>query len=57
MLTSNYPINEQWVSLAVYGKIAPLRRKLRGQHKHARKAKRYENEKSKMANGEHAALA
>jgi len=54
---SNYPLNEQWAPLAVYGKRAPLRRKPRGQHKHARNAKRYENEQSEMANGARAALA
>ena len=35
-IASNYPLNEQWAPLAVYGKRAPLRRKLRGQHKHAK---------------------
>jgi len=38
-IASNYPLNEQWAPLAVYGKRAPLRRKLRGQHKLTRKAK------------------
>ena len=33
-----YPLNEQWAPLAVYGKRAPLQRKLRGQHKLTRKA-------------------
>jgi len=36
-IASNYPLNEQWAPLAVYGKRAPLRRKLRGQHKHAQR--------------------
>ena len=35
-IASNYPLNEQWAPLAVYGIRAPLRRKLRGQHKHAK---------------------
>ena len=26
---SNYPLNKQWAPLALYGKRAPLRRKLR----------------------------
>ena len=56
-IASNYPLNEQWAPLALYGKRAPLRRKRRGQHKHARKAKRYENEQSKMPNGARAAFA
>ena len=34
LIASNYPLNEQG---AVYGKRAPLRRKLRGQHKHAKR--------------------
>ena len=42
-IAGNYPLNEQWAPLALYGKKAPLQRKLRGQHKHARKPKRYEN--------------
>jgi len=50
-IARDYPLNERWASLALYGKRAPLRRKLRGQHKHARKAKLYENEQSKMPNG------
>ena len=29
-IASHYPLNEQWAPLAVYGKRAPLRRKLRG---------------------------
>ena len=37
-IASNYTRNEQWAPLAVYGKRAPLRRKLRGQHKLTRKA-------------------
>jgi len=53
----NYILNEQWAPLAVYGKRAPLRRKLRGQHKYARKAKCYENEQSETPNGARAALA
>ena len=53
---SNYPLDEQWAPLAVYGKKAPLRRKLRGQHKHARKEKHYENEQSKMPNSARAAF-
>ena len=36
-IASNYPLNEQWAPLAVYGKRVPLRRKLRGQHKHAKR--------------------
>ena len=36
-IASNYPLNEQWAPLAVYGKRAALRRKLRGQHKHAKR--------------------
>ena len=36
-IASNYPRNEQWAPLAVYGKRAPLRRKLRSQHKLANK--------------------
>jgi len=47
-IASNYPLNEQWAPLALYGKKAPLRRKLRGQHKLTRKAKSYENGQSKM---------
>jgi len=35
-IASNYPLNEQWAPFAVYGTRAPLRRKLRGQHKHAK---------------------
>ena len=54
--TSNYPLNDQWAPLAVYGKSAPIRRELWGQHKHARKAKPYENEQSKMPNGARAAF-
>jgi len=50
-IASNYTRNEQWAPLAVYGKRAPLRRKLRGQHK------RYENEQSEMPNGARTALA
>ena len=42
-IASNYPLNGQWAPLALYGKRAPVRRKLPGQHKHARQAKRYEN--------------
>ena len=42
-IASNYPLNKQWAPFVLYGKSAPLRRKLRGQHKHERKAKRYEN--------------
>jgi len=38
-IASNYPLNEQWASLAVYGKKALLRRKLQDQHKLTRKAK------------------
>ena len=38
-------------------KRAPLRRKLRGQHKHPRKSKRYEDEQSNKPNGARAALA
>jgi len=38
-IASNYPLAEQWAPLAVYGKRAPLWRKLRGQHKLTRKAK------------------
>ena len=34
-IASNYPFSEQWAPLAVYGKRAPLRRKLLGQHKYA----------------------
>ena len=30
-IASNFPLNEQLAPLAVYGKRAPLRRKLRGQ--------------------------
>ena len=56
-IASNYPLNEQWAPLAQYGKRVPLRRKLRGQHKHARKAKRYKNEQLKMPNGARAAFA
>jgi len=56
-IASNYALNEQWAPLVVHGKRAPLRRKLPGQHKHARKAKRYENEQSEMPNGAHAAFA
>jgi len=56
-IASNYPLNEQWAPLAVYGKGALLRSKLRGQHKLTRKAKRYENEQSEMANGARAAFA
>ena len=37
-ITNNYTRIEQWAPLAVYGKRAPLRRKLRGQHKLTRKA-------------------
>ena len=37
-IASNYPLNKQWAPLAVYGKRAPLRRKLWGQHKLTRKA-------------------
>jgi len=37
-IASNYTRNEQWAPLAVYGKRARLRRKLRGQHKLTRKA-------------------
>ena len=55
-IASNYPLNEQWAPLAVYGKGAPIRRKLWGQHKHARKAKRYESEQSKMQNSARAAF-
>ena len=36
-IASNYSLNEQWAPLAVYGKRAPFRRKLRGQHKHAKR--------------------
>ena len=32
-IAGNYPLNKQWAPLAVYGKRAPIRRKLRGQHK------------------------
>jgi len=37
-IASNYTRNEQWAPLAVYGKRAPLRRKLRGQQKLTRRA-------------------
>jgi len=37
-IASNYPLNEQWAPLAVYGKRAPLQRKLWGQHKLTLKA-------------------
>jgi len=37
-IASNYTRNEQWAPLAMYGKRAPLRRKLRGQHTLTRKA-------------------
>jgi len=37
-IASNYPLNEQWAPLAVYGKRAPLGSKLRGQHKLTRNA-------------------
>ena len=37
-IASNYPLHEHWAPLAVYGMRAPLRRKLRGQHKLTRKA-------------------
>ena len=47
----------QWAPLAVYGKRAPLQKKLRGQHKLTRKAKRYENEQSEMAKGARAVFA
>jgi len=56
-IASNYPLNEQWAPLAVYDKRAPLQRKLWGQHKLTRKAKRYENKQSEMANGARAASA
>jgi len=56
-IASNYPLTEQWAPLALYGKRTPLRRKLRGQRKHARKAKRYENKQLKMPNGARAAFA
>ena len=36
-IARNYPNNEQWAPLVVYGKRAPLRTKLRGRHKHAMK--------------------
>jgi len=39
MVLIYYPLNEQWARLAVYGKRAPLQRKLRGQHRLTRKAK------------------
>jgi len=51
LIASNYPLNEQCAPLAMYGKRAPLRRKLRGQHKLTRRVKRYENEQSEMAKG------
>jgi len=50
-IASNYPLNKQCAPLAVYGKGAPLRRKLRGKYKLTRKAKRYENEQSETAHG------
>ena len=56
-IASNYTRNEQWAPLAVYGKRAPLRRKLQGQHKLTRKAKRYEDEQLQMANGARSAFA
>ena len=36
-IASNYLLNEQWAPLAVHGKRAPLRRKLRGQHKYSKR--------------------
>ena len=56
-IASDYPLDERWAPLAVYGKRAPLRRKLRGQHKLTHKEQRYENEQSEMANGARAAFA
>jgi len=44
-IASNYPLNEQWAPLALYGKRAPLRRKLRGQHKHAKRKRTVGNAK------------
>ena len=39
-IASNYLLNEWWAPLEVYGTRAPLRRKLRGQHKQIVTAKR-----------------
>ena len=46
---SNYLLNEQWAPLQVYDTRAPLRRKLRSQHKQIVTAKRLENPKCPTA--------
>ena len=52
-IASKYPLNEQWAPLVVYGKRASLRRKLRGQHKHAkRNAMKVNNRKRQTAHAQ-----
>jgi len=55
-IASNYPLNEQWAPLAVYGKRAPPSKETTGPAQ-TRKAKRYENEQWEMPNGARAAFA
>jgi len=54
-IASNYPLNEQWAPLAVYGKSTPSKETTGPAQ--TRKAKRYENKQSEMPNSARAAFA